>query len=313
MWNGLLIGARLLQFAGALVLLGSALFYRYGYLPAAGPEPSTDGRQGMRRILIVSAMVALFGSILWAMGETALISEEASDGTDPAAVWSVLSDTRFGRACLWRIGALLLSLLVAAYMDRRRVLWILQLVLAAFAIATFAWTGHGATTTGWPGMVHLGADILHLWTAAVWLGALVPLAVLVSRAARSATVADAIAAHHGLARFTAIGTLVVTALTASGFVNSWFLIGPAHWRSFASTPYGVALLSKLALFTLMLALAAANRFRLTPGLHAQLETDGRASTLRELKLSVLGETGIALLVLLAVAVLGTLAPPMPAD
>jgi putative copper resistance protein D len=59
----------------------------------------------------------------------------------------------------------------------------------------------------------------------------------------------------------------------------------------------------------MLLLAAANRFRLTPRLAARLDsTDGLESVVAALRLSLLSETALAILVLAAVAWLGTLSP-----
>ena len=70
---------------------------------------------------------------------------------------------------------------------------------------------------------------------------------------------------------------------------------------------GKTLLVKLALFAGMLMLAALNRFQLTPALTG---TSILSTTLRHLRLSLVTETLLALLVIAAVAVLGTLPPPV---
>ena len=63
------------------------------------------------------------------------------------------------------------------------------------------------------------------------------------------------------------------------------------------------------MFASMLLLAAANRFWLTPRLSARLDsTSGLESAVAALRLSLLTETALAILVLAAVAWLGTLAP-----
>jgi len=105
-------------------------------------------------------------------------------------------------------------------------------------------------------------------------------------------------------------------LILSGLINSWFLIGVANWLDLFTTAYGVALLIKLALFALMLALAAMNRFRWAPRLRHELENEQHRSTLgglRELKTSLSVEIALACLVLLAVGVLGTLPPPISGE
>ncbi len=312
----MLIGARLLQFAGALVPLGSSLFYAYGLRPGASASPAINDQPWLRLILILSSIAAIAGTVLWVMAETVLFRDNPSDGTNIGAVWLVLSETRFGRVCLGRIGLLLLSLAACFLIRRTTTLWKVQASLASLIIATFAWTGHGAMGSGWPGAIHLGGDMLHLWVAGVWFGALVPLGILILGALRSQRSDDARAACYGLDRFSAIGTVVVATLVVSGLINSWFLIGASNWRSLFTTDYGEALLVKLALFVLMLVLAAANRFRLAPRLRNALEADRKdhstSASLRALKTSVLIESAMAVLVLLAVSVLGTLAPPVSA-
>ena len=57
------------------------------------------------------------------------------------------------------------------------------LILAAALVGTLAFAGHAAAGEGPEGIVHLTADVLHLCTAASWIGALVPLALLLGIAA----------------------------------------------------------------------------------------------------------------------------------
>jgi putative copper resistance protein D len=72
----------------------------------------------------------------------------------------------------------------------------------------------------------------------------------------------------------------------------------------------VTLLVKLFLFALMLGLAAANRYRLTPALsRVMTDSAGAAAPLSALRASVVAETGLGLAVLACVAWLGTLPPP----
>ncbi|MEO8313797.1 MAG: copper homeostasis membrane protein CopD [Pseudomonadota bacterium] len=308
----LLIVARLLQYSGALVLLGSALFCMYGSGDGELLLPQIQRRQWPRRILVIAALSAMAGTVLWVMAETVLFSGEPADGTDPAAVWVVFSETRFGRVCLLRLGLLFISLVASGVIVRRNVLLGTQAVLASVILATFAWTGHGAMTAGWPGAIHLGGDLVHLWAAGVWIGALPPLIILIWQAHRSRFPGDARAAQRGLEWFSAIGSAVVAALIVSGLINSWFLIGVANSRAVSGTSYGRTLLVKLGLFAVMLVLAAANRFWLTPRLRTSQSTDTLAA-LHALRLSVVAETATAVLVLGVIGVLGTLAPPISGE
>jgi len=292
MWD-LLVGARLLQLAGALVLLGSSLFQLYGL-----PGPASPAARWPVRLLLASACMAMLGTFLWVMAETVLFSGDPADGTNPAAVWLVFSETRFGRACLLRMGLLLAAIAVSCLMRRAQVHWVLQSLIAGVIVATFAWTGHGAASPGWPGMLHLGGDLLHLWTAGIWLGALLPLAILAVNARATGSAADIATLSQALRRFSGIGTAVVAVLVLSGLVNTWFTVGIENAAASARTAYGMTLLLKLGLFLLMLMLAVANRCWLAPRLQV-----------RGLQLSILTEAGLGMLLLLAVSLLGTLPPP----
>jgi putative copper resistance protein D len=205
---------------------------------------------------------------------------------------------------------LVLMLVVPSVIGRFRALWRVQVFLGAAVTMSFAWTGHGAMGSGSSGAWHLGFDLLHLLAAAVWLGALVPLTILMLSPLRSRP-DEAAVVLRGLEQFSSIGPLVIALLVLSGIGNSWFLIGPSHLRALYSTGYGITLLSKIGLFGAMLMLAIRNRYWTTPALRADLRArrDMRVP-LADLRTSVLTETALGLLVVLVVSLLGTLDPPI---
>jgi putative copper resistance protein D len=127
------------------------------------------------------------------------------------------------------------------------------------------------------------------------------------------TTAEARIVLGGLDRFSGIGPAVVAVLVLTGLVNSWFLVGLAQWQALFTTAYGIALTAKLGLFAGMLLLAAANRYRLSPKLRADVERGASpATSLRKLRVSILTETTLSILILAAVALLGTWEPPVSA-
>ena len=301
-----IIAARLLQFASALVLSGSSLFYLYGYTPA----PSS-GRWGWPRIgLLVSAATALIGVAWWVTTQAAIFFPDAG-AFDPNANWILLTETRFGRICLIRAGLLAISIVATLALSPARTLWVVQSILGAAVVASFAWTGHGVYDSGWSGALHTASDVLHLLAAGVWIGALVPLAVLIARSLRTKTESDARTALNGLGRFSGIGPAVVAVLVLTGLVNSWFLVGIAQWQALFTSTYGITLAIKLGLFGGMLLLAAVNRYRLTPKLRSGIEQGVPPfRVLQSFRTSVLTETGLGMVIVTAVAVLGTLEPPV---
>jgi putative copper resistance protein D len=310
MGTAALIGAaRWLQYAGAMILCGSPLFYLYSFEPGEAPAGWVSWRWPFT-LIRVAAIVTFVGAVAWLIGESLSISDSAVEALSPAASWLVLSGTRFGLACAVRMALLVLMLVVPSVIRRPRALWGVQAILGAAVTMSFAWTGHGAMGSGASGVWHLGFDLLHLLAAAVWLGALLPLSILVFSSIRSQSPEQAGVTLRGLERFSLFGPLVIALLVLSGVGNSWFLIGPSHLRALYSTGYGITLLSKLGLFGAMLVLAVRNRYWNTSALHDDLAADrSTQAPLINLRATVVSELTFGLLVLLAVGVLGTLEPP----
>ncbi|HQS71543.1 MAG TPA: CopD family protein, partial [Novosphingobium sp.] len=158
----------------------------------------------------------------------------------------------------------------------------------AVALCSMALTGH-AGASEWA--LHRWADGLHLIAAALWIGALV---TFVGNALlRKADV-------QALARFARTGSVVVAVLVLTGMVNTLTIAGfPPVWQSRWMGLLG----TKIALFALMLALAAANRWRIVPALER-----GEVGAEARLRRSLLLEVAAGLGVVLVVAVLGVLDP-----
>ncbi len=293
------------QYAASFVLMGGALFAIYA-LPASGPaSAATSGWP--RRLLAGAAALLVLASIAGLLLQTAVVAGSLGAALDPSTLVSVLTEMAMGAASLVRALAAALALVLLLVLRPGRGAWIGVAVLGAAATASMAWMGHGAATEGAAGGLHLLADIVHLAGAAVWIGALAFFVILASDQRHDE---DRRAAFHAaLAGFSGLGSGLVAALVASGLVNSWFLVGPSGWPMLAETTYGRLLVFKLVLFATMVALAAANRFRLTPALRAALADPAEAGeAIGALRRSLLLEFGVSLAVLGLVAWLGRLAP-----
>lgn len=297
--------ARIAQYAAATVLFGSPLFFLYG-LPRR-VDGAAAGLAWPRPLLGFASALLLAGAVAGLAAQTANMTGAPADAFKPSAWLSVAAGADFGPFMAGRILLGLVALAVAALVRPSPALWGAVSLLGAAALASFAWTGHGASDEGPAGVVHLASDAVHLLAAGVWLGALAALAILLLTTGPHAAPAALTALHRGLAGFSGVGTTTVAALVASGVLNSWFLVGPRHVRDLLATPWGLVLCAKLVLFAGMLGLAGLNRFRLTPGLEQSLADPSTA--LRRLRLSVTVETCAAAAVLGLVGVLGTLAPP----
>ncbi len=102
-------------------------------------------------------------------------------------------------------------------------------------------------------------------------------------------------------RFSVLGIISVCVLLVTGIVNACFLVG--SFAALFGTPYGRMLIVKLAVFAAMLALAAHNRWHLTPQL-AHGDATARRSLRRSATLEVIG--GVAIVAI--VGALGTMIP-----
>jgi copper resistance protein D len=296
---------RLAQYSGAMILLGSSLFLIYA-LPAS--PAAALGTAWARPLLVAGAALLAIASILGLGAQAAMLAGSLAEGLDPITLRFVVTETELGGASVTRIAAAALAGVSMLALRPGRTSWWLAASLGAIATASFAWTGHGAATEGRGHYVHLAADILHSWVAAGWLGALCALFVLVRPQGQSPVQVAVL--HNVLRGFSGVGTLFVVVIIVSGLINSWFLVGPSSLGRLWTTPYGQLLSLKLLFFSGMLALAAVNRYRLTPALANVLEeTSRQQAALSALRWSILIETLVAFALLALVAWFGTLEPP----
>ncbi len=138
--------------------------------------------------------------------------------------------------------------------------------------------------------------VLHLAAAAFWIGILFPLRHMLIDSGT-----HALAARLGT-RFGTIAQVTVPVLVLAGAVMAWRLLG--HPSALVTTGYGAVLLVKLGAVAGLLAAGAVNRFRFVPALRA-----GERTAARGLRRSIAAEMALVGLVLMATAVLTTLAGP----
>ena len=296
----LAIAIRFALYANLMVLFGWPLFALYG---------SRDKASGPSRSQLLSlTLVAVMISVAGILAMTASMSGVALIDVDRLSIEAMVFETPMGVAWQVRMAALAATAVLAFV--RNPVARVAQVAFAAAALASLAWTGHGAAGEATKGVIQLLADIVHLLAAGAWIGALVALGLMVARNASRLTSADFISMYHALDGFSNAGTVIVALLIITGSINTWILVGPAGVGLVGSDQYVQLLAIKLALFTVMLGLAAMNRFRLTPALLRDLDVGAVPSgAQRALRRSIAIEAGLATSVLAIVAWLGTLVPP----
>lgn len=167
------------------------------------------------------------------------------------------------------------------------------ILLAAVTVSSHA-SGSGLLATT--------ADWVHLLAAAVWIGGLASLLVIMrgvgppERARLASRLVPRVSRVAGIS----LGVLIVT-----GFYSTW--LNFSTLGAFVSTAYGRTLLLKLLLVVPLTALGAFSHFVLRPRIAATTAAS-RSALLRQLVQVVTGEVGLGAAVPLAVAVL-TITPP----
>ncbi len=181
-------------------------------------------------------------------------------------------------------------LVVAVLVDRRAPRW-LSLVFALVALAGFSIEGHTRATERRWAMV--ASDVVHLTAAAVWLGGIVALVV----AFRSSSDAGRLAA--AVRRFSDSALIAVGVVAVTGVIMAWIILPSTD--ELTSTGYGWALIIKVVLVLVVIALGAFNRYRLVPAVEVR-EPGAVDDSERSDGRRWLGNIVLAELVLLIVAV-----------
>ena len=293
-----MIGVRLALYGVLGGLFGLSTFGLYGL--RAGERPHA---LALRPWLVAGAVIGLL--------LTAAMMGTPPWPIDREAVGMLLDQSGIGTAWKLRVVALAVATLLALFAARRGPWLAVVMLTSGMALATLAWTGHGAMNEGATGWAHLAADILHLIAAGAWTGALLGLILLVARPATRVDAAHLTLTHRALHGFGAVGTVIVATLVFTGLINAWLLVGPDNAGVLGTTLYGRLLLAKLALFAAMLALAALNRFRLTQRFAASIASGDHRAAIGVLRRSLAVETACIVVILGLVAWLGTLEPLVP--
>lgn len=300
--------AATLSTAGVVVFM--VLIAEPAFRRAANPRLAATLRRRLAWIAWIGLAIALLSAVPWLV----LVAESMS-GEPLGALYgqgivgTVLTRTDFGHDWLLRVvlGCALGGAFVHFFPAKdapSRGLQISTTILAAAYAGSLAWTGHAIGAQDVEAILHPAADVLHLIAAAAWVGGLVPLALLLTMTGADDT--GVAAARAATLRFSNLGIASVAALLASGLVNSWYLVGSVS--ALTTTDYGRLLTIKIALFLLMVAIAAFNWSRLTPRLVQEADIAATQRARRRLRGNAAAEALAGAIIVVIVAVLGTLPP-----
>jgi len=282
---------RWFYFIGLSTLIGMLTFRLLLVRSVVLPPPAFETVEPPLRRLELSSIVLV---TLTNAGELILRTQIMSGGRF-ADIYGVLPvvilQTHFGTVWLVRMG--LIGLLTLVWVLRRtpaprsgRVL-MLSLAVTALIALTTSLSGHAAD---WGDVtMPVLIDWIHLVAVSVWIGGLFAFGSLVQRLGAAPGTEEG---PHGLSAigrpFSRMAAYCVFTLVAAGLFNAWLQVGSL--QPLVTTSYGLALLAKVCLVGLVLALAAVNRHYFLPLLRDP------AGARRRLSVNTIGRLGGAWLV-----------------
>ena len=313
--TNLLYYARAVHFAASISAAGVVFFVVFIAEPALrktrnGARVIASLRSWLAWIAWTSLALAVLSGVAWLFLTAASMSgQPVSEVLPQGVLWIVVSQTDFGNDWLARF--VLACLLAAAFVPLFSAMGAPSLrlktaavILAAALVGSLAFAGHAIGGEGVEGVVHPLADVLHLIAASAWVGTLAPLALLLTLTGEGA---DTLAVTRAATlRFSTLGIASVATLLATGLVNTWYLVGSV--AALSGTGYGRLLLVKLALFAIMVAIAAWNWSQLTPRLVQEPDAEAARKARSQLRRNATIEASAGAIIIGIVAVLGTLPP-----
>ena len=254
-----------------------------------------------RRAWIVFVLAAGLVAVVLSLGLQGLDALDLPlSGLRHELAWEAGRATSYGATAVVAALALLVAVFgcAARSASMARAFSLVGVIGAGLALSL---SGHASAAA--PQLLNRPAVFLHAVCVAFWIGSLLPLYLAVrSERMRGPHSIGPRSAGVQLARFSRAIPLVIVLLAASGLWLAFVQLDrlAALW----TTSYGRLLACKLVCVAVLLALAAANRYRLVP----KFETGGAAAA-RPLATAIAFELAIALLILSLVALWRFTPPP----
>jgi copper transport protein len=248
--------AKLVIYVALFVGIGGAFFRAWIGDPASGAASAW----------IAAIMVAGLFALVMSVGLQGLDAlAPALPGLTQKAAWAAGLETAYGLTAIVAAGALFAGLfsLAATSPGLARGLSLLGFVGLGVALIL---SGHASTAV--PRLISRAAVLVHALAVAFWIGALLPLYVVVRASRAHGSMASSV-----LKRFSRAIAPVLALLILSGLWLAVVQLGriDALW----TTAYGQVLAGKLVCVALLLGIGAVNRYRLVPAFERHGVAAGR--------------------------------------
>jgi copper transport protein len=315
-------------FAFRLLILGPTLRGAHGLEEGDRAKGlSASARQFIKLSGWALALLAMTTLAALVLQTSAVTDAGFAEALSPARLYRVLTRTNYGGPWLLQATTVVALAFVLFLMAKRvgettderhltdasnqGLLWAGVIVTALMMLAP-GLTGHARAAAA---EYHFTvfSDWLHLVAAGFWLGGLFHLALTMTRGVSGLDAGKRLRVlERAIPLFTRLAVVCTVVIALTGFYNSWIHVD--RFSALWGTPYGEALLVKIILFVVMVALGGVSTFVIHPRAKRSIEGDDGAATIEDLKLdhsfyrAVRLEAALGILVLLAAAVLVFLQP-----
>ena len=239
---------RFFAYGGVLLAAGGAAFL-------ALVHRGGDERGDLERVVVGAAGVGALASLVALPVQAALGTGQGAVSLFDAGVLAQVTRDGVGTGVVLALAGLAL---VAASARARP-----ELALVGGVIATTSFASNGHTRAGDAATLATMADVTHVAVAATWGGGLVLLWLALRARHRSgATAADPAATVGLVTRFSAVVTVTVLLVGASGAALSWSEVRTL--AGLTGTTYGKLVMAKVAVVLVIAGIGAYNHFRLVP-------------------------------------------------
>ncbi|MET0662441.1 MAG: copper resistance protein CopC [Ilumatobacteraceae bacterium] len=287
--------AMALTYGGVLVAVGTWWYSRRWHRGVL-QQPDDAMTDALRRLDLWGTFAALIGAL-------GLVIAFPARLVTVAGSWDALTDGSFvrdtitgpiGQATLVSLVGLL-GLLIFRATGRSMLTLIAGLVSSLLALGGFAFEGH--TRTKEPTRLLVVSDVMHTAAGAAWIAGVLALAIMLRRttgAWRARVALDV--------SWTALWAVVVVSI---GGLTMSVIVLPS-FNALADTGYGLALMVKIGLVLVLLAIGVRSRLVLVPAIEEAQESghvESISVAVRHLRRSVVVELFVFAMLLIATATL----------
>jgi copper transport protein len=275
---------RWISYLGGLGSAGALLF-----LTLTRSQLSELGQSRLHTLIRTLAIAGISASVLsvplFAIESSGLELESVS-----LPALSQAATSPYGIAAAVRIAVLVTPLVASLSFGPIPALFFLAGIAVAETLA-----GHTLSTS--PGWLMIAANLIHVGSAAIWIGGLAALGLAMRSLGRNGP-----AGARMVAMFSRLALWTVVALAGAGLILAWLTVRAP--RALISTAFGWTLLAKTAVMLAVLAVARYNRSTLVPAIVGSGSNEGWSRLKRTVRFEVIG-----LVVAVAVTALLVTLPP----